>query len=184
VTAGAGPTDPRAREPDPADPEIVAVFEGRDQIHLEDDLVSDEATPAKVQRESLFMRVRKLPVAARVKLALTGNKEARQVLAHDAVKLIQGCVLRNPRFTLEEALAMAKNRSLAGELLRSIAEQKDWIRNYSIRLALVQNPKTPLQVALGLLSGIQERDMRLLAKSRNVASVLQSQAKRNLLRRS
>jgi hypothetical protein len=129
------------------------------------------------------MRVRKLPVAARVKLALTGNKEARQVLAHDPVKLIQGCVLRNPRFTLEEALAMAKNRSLAGELLRAIAEQKDWIRNYSIRLALVQNPKTPLQVALALLNGIQERDMRLLAKSRNVASVLQSQAKRNLLRR-
>jgi hypothetical protein len=57
------------------------------------------------------------------------------------------------------------------------------VRNYSIRLALVQNPKTPLQVALGLLNGIQDRDMRILAKSRNVASVLQSQAKRNILRR-
>ena len=39
MIAGAGPTDPRNREPDPADPEIVAVFEGRDQIRLEDDLV-------------------------------------------------------------------------------------------------------------------------------------------------
>jgi len=183
VSPGAGPQDPRTREPDPQDPEIVAIFEGRDQIHLEEDLVAESAAPAKVVRESLFIRIRKLPVAARVKLALTGNKEARQVLAHDAVKLVQGCVLRNPRFTLEEALAMAKNRSLAGEQLRTIAEHRDWIRNYSIRLALVQNPKTPLQVALGLLNGIQERDMRLLAKSRNVASVLQAQAKRNMLRR-
>ena len=183
MSPGAGPPDPRAREPDPNDPEIAAILEGRDQIKLEDDLVSEAAVPDKAVRESLFVRVRKLSVAARVKLALTGNKEARQVLAHDGVKLVQGCVLRNPRFTLEEALAMAKNRSLPGELLRTIAEQKDWIRNYSVRLALVQNPKTPLQVALGLLNGIQERDMRLLAKSRNVAGVLQAQAKRNMLRR-
>jgi hypothetical protein len=186
VSKGAGPSDPRLKDPEAQDPEVVAVLEGRDQIALEDDMVSDAATAAAAaaKRESLLIRIRRMPVAMRVKLALNGNKEARQVLAHDPVKLVQSCVLRNPRFTLEEALAMAKNRSLAGELLRIIAEQRDWVRNYSIRLALVQNPKTPLQVALGLLNGIQERDMRLIAKSRNVASVLQSQAKRNLLRRS
>jgi len=184
VSPGTGPQDPSKREPDASDPEIAAVLEGRDAIQLEDDLVGEiPESVAAAKRESLFVRVRKLPVAARVKLALSGNKEARQVLSHDSVKLVQSCVLRNPRFSLEEALAMAKNRSLAGELLRIIADHRDWVRNYSIRLALVQNPKTPLQVALGLLSGIQERDMRLLAKSRNVASVLQSQAKRNLLRR-
>lgn len=184
MSPGAGPEDPRKREPDEKDPEIAAVLEGRDAIALEEDLLSEAAAPVvAAKRESLFVRVRRMPVAARVKLALTGNKEARQVLSHDSVKLVQSCVLRNPRFTLEEALAMAKNRSLAGELLRIIAEQRDWIRNYSVRLALVQNPKTPLQVALGLLPGIHERDTRLIAKSRNVASVLQAQAKRNLLRR-
>jgi len=182
VTGGPGAGDHLKREPEASDPEIAAVLEGRDQIGLEDDMLSD-AGAAPAHRESLFVRIRKLPVPARVKLALTGNKEARQILARDAVKLVQGCVLRNPRFTLEEALAMAKNRSLGGELLKAIADERDWVRNYSIRLALVQNPKTPLQTALGLLHGIQERDMRLIAKSKNVASVLQAQAKRNLLRR-
>lgn len=185
MSAGAGPTDPRLREPEAQDPEVVAVLEGRDRLHLDDDMVTDAsaAAPVVARRESLLVRVRKMPVAMRVKLALTGNKDARQVLSHDSVKLVQACVLKNPRFTLEEALAMAKNRSLAGELLRIIADQRDWVRNYSVRLALVQNPKTPLQVALGLLNGIQDRDMRILAKSRNVPSVLQSQAKRNILRR-
>lgn len=184
MSGGAGPTDPRMREPEAQDPEVAAVLDGRDRLRLDDDMVTDapSATDA-ARRESLLVRIRKMTVAMRVKLALTGNKEARQVLAHDSVKLVQACVLKNPRFTLEEALAMAKNRSLAGELLRTIADQRDWVRNYSIRLALVQNPKTPLQVALGLLNGIQDRDMRILAKSRNVASVLQSQAKRNILRR-
>ena len=187
MSGGAGPTDPRMREPEAKDPEVAAVLEGRDRIALDDDMVSDAATAAApvaaARHESLLVRIRKMSVAMRVKLALTGNKEARQVLAHDSVKLVQACVLKNPRFTLEEALAMAKNRSLAGELLRTIADQRDWVRHYSIRLALVQNPKTPLQVALGLLNGIQDRDMRIIAKSRNVASVLQSQAKRNILRR-
>lgn len=183
MNGGAGPTDPRSREPEADDPEVVAVLEGRDQIRLEEDMLHETAAPVAARRESLIVRVRKMPVAMRVKLALSGNKDARQVLSHDAVKLVQACVLKNPRFTLEEALAMAKNRSLAGELLRTIADQRDWVRNYSVRLALVQNPKTPLQVALGLLNGVQDRDMRILAKSRNVASVLQSQAKRNILRR-
>lgn len=179
------PLDPRVKDPEAQDPEVAAVLEGRDQIALEDDMVTDaaSASAAAAKRESLMTRIRKMSVPMRVKLALHGNKDARQVLAHDSVKLVQSCVLRNPRFTLEEALAMAKNRSLSGELLRIIAEQRDWVRNYSIRLALVQNPKTPLQIALGLLNGIQERDMRLLAKSRNVPSVLQAQARRNLLRR-
>lgn len=186
MSSGAGPTDPRNRDAEAQDPEVVAVLEGRDRLHLDEDMVTDATATlvvAGARRESLLVRIRKMPVAMRVKLALTGNKDARQVLSHDAVKLVQACVLKNPRFTLEEALAMAKNRSLAGELLRIIADQRDWVRNYSIRLALVQNPKTPLQVALGLLNGIQDRDMRILAKSRNVASVLQSQAKRNILRR-
>lgn len=182
MTTGSSSGDARQREPDATDPEIAAVLEGRDKIQLEEDMLSD-AAPAAPQRESLFTRIRKLPVPARVKLALTGNKEARQILARDSVKLVQACVLRNPRFTLEEALAMAKNRSLAGELLKAIADEKEWVRNYAVRLALVQNPKTPLQTALTLLHGIHERDMRLLAKSKNVASVLQAQAKRNLLRR-
>lgn len=181
MSAKSGLEELRGSEPEADDPEVAAVLEGRDAIRLEDDMVSD-AAPAP-SRESMFTRIRRLPVPARVKLALTGNKEVRQILARDSVKLVQGCVLRNPRFTLEEALAMAKNRSLAHELLRAIADEREWVRHYGVRLALVQNPKTPLQIALHLLAGIQERDMRLIAKSKNVSSVLQAQAKRSLLRR-
>ena len=64
-----------------------------------------------------------------------------------------------------------------------IADEREWVRHYAVRLALVQNPKTPLQIALNLLTGVQERDMRLIARSKNVSSVLQQQARRNLLRR-
>ena len=178
---------PEAQGPGDADEgssEVRAVLDGVDQIELDEDLLVDSQAPAAAREEGLFARVRRMGVAARVKLALRGNKEVRQILARDAVKLVQQCVLRNPRLTLEEALAMAKNRSLNGELLRIIADQRDWVRQYAVRLALVQNPKTPLPIALGLLSGVQERDVRILARSKNVPSVLQAQARRMLQRRS
>lgn len=172
---------------DDRSPEIDAVIEGRDAIELEPELLGeavDEPAPEDpVRREGLAVKVRKLPVPARIKLALSGGKEARQILSHDHVKLVQRCVMYNPRLTLEEVLAMAKNRSLHGELLRHMANQREWVRQYPIRLALVMNPKTPLQISLGLLAGIQERDIRLLARSKNVAGVLQAQARRALLRR-
>ena len=167
------------------DPEVAQVLEGSDRIALDTDLLEEaaggEERPAR--RESLYTRIRGMSVAARVKLAMSGNKEARQLLSRDPVRFVQTCVLRNPRITLEEALAMAKNRSLNGDLLRMIAAEKDWVRHYGVRLALVQNPKTPLQVALSLLVGVRDRDMRALARSKNVPSVLQQQARRTILRR-
>ena len=90
---------------DANDPEVAAVLEGRDSIRIEGDLLVEPAPPEK--KESFVARVRKMSVAERVKLALAGNKEARTILARDPVKLVQTCVLKNPRFTLEEALAMA-----------------------------------------------------------------------------
>jgi hypothetical protein len=167
-------------------PEIDEVLEGRDRIELDEDLLGEapsDASAAPKRPEPLIVRIRQLVVPARIKLALTGGKEARQILARDAVKLVQMCVLSNPRLTLEEVLAMAKNRSLHGELLRFIAGQRDWVRQYAIRRSLVLNPKTPLQVSLGLIGLIQQRDIRLIAKSKNVPTVVQAQARRMLLRR-
>ena len=167
--------------------EVVEVLEGRDSIGLDEALVSEARDEPRISDppapENIVRRIRGLSVAERVKLALRGNKSARSILARDPVRLVQGCVLQNPRITLEEALVMAKNRSLHGDLLRLIADERDWVRNYAVRLALVRNPKTPLQVALGLLSGVQERDIRLLARSREVPSVLQQQARRILARK-
>lgn len=168
--------------PEESDPEVAAVLEGRDQIQLDEELLQEPTPPAR--REALSLRIRRMTVAERVKLALNGNKESRQILVRDPVKLVQSCILRNPRVTVDEALVMAKNRSLSGEILRRIAGQRDWVRQYSVRIALVQNPKTPLQVALSLLPGVQEREMRAISKSKNVSSVLQSQARRILSRKS
>ncbi|MFP6663897.1 MAG: hypothetical protein VCC00_06850 [Deltaproteobacteria bacterium] len=173
---------------DPEDAEVEAILEGRDSIVLDGELTEeapatqDPSVPV-VRREALTTRIRRMPVPERLKAALRGNHEARNVLARDPVKLVQGAVLKNPRITVEEVLNIAKSRSVQGDLLRRIAAQREWVRQYSIRQALVLNPKTPLTVSLALLGGLRERDVQKLARSRNIPGVIQQAARRLLAQR-
>jgi hypothetical protein len=124
-----------------------------------------------------------MPVAERFKLALRGNREARNVLARDPLKLVQSAVLKNPRITAEEVLTLAKSRSVDGDLLRQLGSEKEWLRHYAVRQSLVQNPKTPVTVSLTLIRGLRERDIRMLARSKNVPGVIQQAAQRLIVQR-
>ena len=55
---------------------------------------------------------------------------------------------------------------------------KEWIKLYPIRKALVENCKTPLPKALRYLATLNEKDILALAKSKNVASAVARQAQR------
>jgi hypothetical protein len=137
-----------------------------------------EPEPDKPVNKSLYNQIVHMRVGERVKLALKGNREVRAILIRDPVQLIQRFVLQNPRITEDEVLVMARNRNLDTQLLRMIAENKHWPRNYQIKLALVTNPKSPLAVALRFVHGLMERDIRFLAKSKNISSTIAGQARR------
>jgi hypothetical protein len=46
------------------------------------------------------------------------------------------------------------------------------MKNYKVKLALVQNAKTPVPTALKLLGTLMEKDLRNLSKSKNVSTVI------------
>jgi len=184
--------------PEVDDPAVQAVIDGRDQIVLDEDLLEDgeigsgagpgsdgseESRVRLERREAMPARIRKMPVAERFKLGLRGNLEARNVLARDPLKLVQSAVLKNPRITVEEVLNLAKSRSVDGDLLRQVGSEKEWVRHYAVRQALVQNPKTPVTTSLLLIRGMRERDIRMLARSKNVPGVIQQAARRLVLQR-
>ena len=121
-----------------------------------------------------------MTIAQQVKLALKGNKDARAILIRSPNRLVQRMVLQNPRITEEEILALAKNRNSDEEVLRIIAENRDWSSMYQIRSALVENARTPLTQALRLLHTLADRELRFLAKSKNVPNVIATQARKVL----
>jgi hypothetical protein len=122
-----------------------------------------------------------MSMGERIKLALRGNKDARMILIRDPSKLVRRFVLRNPRISDAEVIAVARNRSAEEDLLRKISEKKEWMRNYQVRLSLTTNPKTPLPIALKQVNLLGERDLRALAKSKNVSHAVAAQARRLLL---
>lgn len=155
---------------------------GTDPYQVPQELLEEPPDKAPVNK-SLYARIAGMSVGEKIKLALLGNREARALLVRDTNRLIARFVLRNPRLTEDEVLMIARNRNIDSEILREIGEHKQWPRNYQIRLALVNNPKTPLATALHFVSLLHERDLRFLAKSKNVSSTIVSQARRILAQR-
>lgn len=86
----------------------------------------------------------------------------------DTNKLIQLAVIGSPKITESEVLLIASNRQINDEVLRHIATKREWMKNYQLKLALVNNPKTPLPIALKQVSFLKQRDLALLAKSRAI----------------
>jgi len=168
------------------DDEIRAIAEsverGDDQYIVPEEMLV-EPEPDKPVNKSLYDQIIHMTVGERIKLALKGNREARNILIRDPQRLIQHFVLQNPRITDEEIIAIARNRNLDTELLRKIGEHKYWPRNYQVKLALVTNPKTPIATALHFVPSLMERDIRFIAKSRNISSTIVSQARRVIMQR-
>lgn len=159
-----------------------SIERGEDSYVVPEELL-EEPEEGKPVNKSLYAQILNMTVGERIKLALKGNRDARMILIRDPNRLIQRFVLQNPRITDDEVIMIARNRNLDVELLRKIGDHKYWTRNYQVKLALVSNPKTPLATALHFVSSLMERDVRLLAKSKNVSATVVAQARRLLLQR-
>lgn len=129
---------------------------------------------------SKFQMAQVLGVKDKIKLALTGDKEWRMLLIKDNNKLVSEAVIKNPRITEQEVLLICKSTVKNDEIIRNICTNKDWTKNNQIRKALIENPKTPLHYSLSFLSYLGEKDLSFLAKSKNISSVIATQARRML----
>ncbi len=163
---------------------VAAIERGDDDIVVPEVLTgADVDNPELEPYRTFFVKVRSMSVPERMKLAMRGNKEVRLILLKDSIRLVSELVLRNPKITEDEIVAITHNRSADEELIRVIAEKREWTRNYQIRLGLVTNPKTPAGAAMRLLGTLEDRDIRRLAKSKNVPDVVSGQARRIVAQR-
>ncbi|QWV95578.1 hypothetical protein KP004_10535 [Geomonas oryzisoli] len=131
--------------------------------------------------QSKYQMAQSMGVSDKIKMAMTGDKEWRAILIKDNNKLVSGAAIKNPRMTEAEVLGIAKSQIQNDEIIRVICANKEWIKNGQIRKALVENHKTPLPNALRFLGTLGEKDLANLAKSRNINTVIATQARKILL---
>jgi hypothetical protein len=133
-----------------------------------------ELEPDSQKRETLIQRLNKMRVVERMKMALTGNREERVMLIRDRNKLVQRAVLQSPKLTDQEVENFAGMSNLNEEILRTIAGNRAFIKNYAVVKKLVNNPKVPLDVTLHLLPRLNSTDIKFLTLNKNVPETLRT----------
>jgi hypothetical protein len=161
-------------EPEPEMPEAL----DPDEVEMDE---IDEVDEESEQFKSKFQLSMKMEIPEKMKMALIGDKEWRTLMLKDSNNLVSTSVLKNPRITDPEILNIIKTNTNNEEILRIICRNKEWVKIYQIRKALVQNCKTPLQIAIRFLPTLTDKDLAVLAKSKNISSVISTQARKLIL---
>lgn len=141
-------------------------------IRLEE---NDEITGERI---SAISRILKMTMKDRVKLAMKGDREARNILIRDPNRVVAQAVVQNPRITEQEVEKIAAMRTVPNDVLRQIAINRQFVRNYIIMLNLARNPRTPIGNVVSILTRLQLRDLQSLVKDRNVSEAVRKQAHR------
>lgn len=130
------------------------------------------------ERISILNRIMKMGMKDRVKLAMKGDREARNILIRDPNRIVAQAVVQNPRITEQEVEKIAAMRSVPEDILRKIANDRQWARSYAVVHNLARNPRVPIANILNILTRLQARDLENLSKNKNISDAVRKQAKR------
>jgi hypothetical protein len=177
--------DPTVKPPPPEETAAALMAEYRQELAEERAEEARTAEDEEDARKKLNMtqRILKMSVSEKIKLATLGNKEARTILLRDSNKLVCMASVTSPRITDGEILGLANSRTVNADVLRHIYSNRDFTKTYAIKVSLVKNPKVPLPTALKMMFTLQEKDIKELARDRNVPQTIQSQAKAFMMKK-
>ena len=140
---------------------------------------SAEEKELEQKRLSITQQIMKLGVAKKIEWAnKKGNKEVRTLLLRDPNKLVQLAVIQSPRITEGEIAKVALSRTAPSEVLGYIFNNRQLMKNYSIKLNIIQNPKVPVGVTMRFLSTLRMAEVKSLAKNKNIPQGLATAAKK------
>jgi hypothetical protein len=130
------------------------------------------------QRGSVLQKIAKLDVKGRIQLAMKGSKEERSILVRDGTKVVALAVLDSPKITDGEVEKFANQKNVLESLLRAIPMKRRFMKNYAIVRNLVANPRTPLDVSLGLMKNLLVQDLKNLSANKEVSDTVRKLALR------
>jgi hypothetical protein len=103
------------------------------------------------------------PLGYRVSLARQPARRLVERLLFDPDPRVIQVLLGNPRLTEADVVKLAASRAATPAALDVIALDARWIARYSVKLALAGNPRAPARLALRLLPGLLQSDLRDIA---------------------
>ena len=130
------------------------------------------------KRDSVLQKISKLDIRGRITLAMRGSKEDRSILIRDSTKLVAIAVLESPKISDGEVEKIALQKNVLEAVLRAIPMKRRFAKNYNIMRNLVQNPRTPLDLSLGLMKNLLIHDLKNLSGNKEVPDTIRKLALR------
>ncbi len=149
----------------------VSIMPARDVGRPEDDRIPD------------YGKGRPLTLGERKSLARKPSRENTERLLRDPHPDVIRMLLVNPKVTEDDVLVMAARRPSRPDVLTQIARSPRWTHRPRIRIALILNPDTPLDVSVPLVALLVRQELRLVATSTTVAAVVRAVCLEHLERR-
>ncbi|MBI5189117.1 MAG: hypothetical protein HZA22_00385 [Nitrospirae bacterium] len=112
----------------------------------------------------------------RIRHAMDADRDGIRQYLHDPSDKVVFALLANRQITEDELLVLAKRRDLPAEALGCIAARRFTVEGYKVKLALVNNPRTPRRVALGFLREMRLRDMAYVTTNKVLPTELRQAA--------
>ncbi len=151
-----------------------------EDIGEEDDDDDDGEAGESGKKSTGRLRIESLTVSEKIRLAITGNVFHRSVLLRDSNKMVALAAIKSPLVTEIEVVRMSKNPQTPEDVLRYISHRREWVKLYQVKANLVSNAKTPLDLALKMVSHLRQKELKSLSCSKNVSAALRAAAEARL----
>jgi len=132
-------------------------------------------------RVSLQSYISTLSVPQKMELAAKGNREVRLILSRDANNMVARAVANSPLTSESDVVAYAGSALTNEDILRTIAESREWSKSIRVKLLLVTNPRTPPAVSMRFLGHLPVADLNQLARNRNISMIIRREARRRVI---
>jgi hypothetical protein len=172
----------------PRTPRLVSLRLLRDLYLM--DLVQVAILPgvsAELKRnaeEQLLARLPQLPLGQKITLARRGPARVAGALLAEGHAQVISIVLDNPYMTEAQILRALAREKLPISVIPAIIQHRKWSITYTVRLALVRHPSTPLASVLSYLPELTVSDLRELAAPgivpENLRKYLQAEVQRRI----
>jgi hypothetical protein len=128
------------------------------------------------QRDNSVQKINRLDVKGRIQLAMKGNKEERSILIRDGTKVVALAVLDAPKISDGEVEKFALQKNVLEAVLRQIPLKRRFMKNYIVVRNLVSNPRTPLDLGLGLMKHLLTQDLKNISANKEVSETVRKLA--------
>ena len=142
-----------------------------------------KAAGAESDDKRLGFDVSRMTVSQKIRLALLGNAGHRSLLIRDPNKLVAMAAIKSPSVTDQEVGVISQSRSVSEDIVRYIADNREWTKTYVVKVNLVNNPKTPIAQSLRFLTHLRAGDLKSLTNNKNVPQALANAARQILQRK-